>query len=169
MCVCDDSIEGLNFFCWQDVIIVDYFEGKCVVLFFLSGVFILICLIYQLSGFENGFGDFVVEGIDVIYCMFVNDFFVMNKWVEVQGIKNVGVIFDGFGEFICKVGMLVDKDNFGFGMCFWCYVVVIDNGVVEVFFEESGCDDNYLEDFYGESVFENVLSYLKNKVDIVVV
>lgn len=151
------------------MIIVDYFVGKCVVLFLLLGVFILICLIYQLLGFENGFVDFQVEGIDEIYCMLVNDLFVMNKWVIDQDLKNVKVIFDGLGEFICCMGMLVCKDNFGFGLWLWCYVVVINNGVIEVWFEELGLCDNYGEDLYGVFLLENVLIWLKiGQVEVVV-
>ena len=163
----DDSIEGPNPFRWQDMTTADYFEGKRVVLFSLPGAFTPTCSTYQLPGFENGFGDFAAEGIDAIYCMSVNDSFVMNKWAEAQGIENVGVIPDGSGEFTRKVGMLVDKDNLGFGMRSWRYAAVIDNGVVEAFFEEPGRDDNHPEDPYGESAPENVLSYLKNKVDTV--
>ncbi|CUI72041.1 Putative peroxiredoxin [Cognatishimia activa] len=112
----DESIEGPNPFRWQDMSTEDYFAGKRVILFSLPGAFTPTCSTYQLPGFENGFEDFAAEGIEEIYCMSVNDSFVMNKWAEAQGINNVKVIPDGSGEFTRKVGMLVDKDNLGFGM-----------------------------------------------------
>lgn len=108
-----------------------------------------ICLIFQLFDFEKFYGEFKDLGIDVIYCIFVNDVFVMNVWGNFQGLENVIFIFDGLGEFICKMGMLVCKDNFGFGMWFWWYVVVINNGMVEYWFEELGFLDNCEMDFYG--------------------
>ena len=157
----DESIEGPNPFRWQDMSTEDYFGGKRVVLFPLPGAFTPTCSTYQLPGFENGFADFAAEGIDEIYCMSVNDSFVMNKWAEAQGISNVKVIPDGSGEFTRKVGMLVDKDNLGFGMRSWRYAAIVNNGVVEAFLEEPGRDDNHPEDPYGESAPENVLSQLK--------
>ena len=93
--------------------------------------------------------------------MSVNDSFVMNKWAEMQGIKNVKVIPDGSGEFTRKVGMLVRKDNLGFGLRSWRYAAIIDNGVVEAWFEEPGLDDNFGADPYGESSPENLLKYLE--------
>ena len=157
----DDSIEGPNPFRWQDVTTADYFAGKRVVLFSLPGAFTPTCSTYQLPGFENGFEDFKNEGVDEIYCMSVNDSFVMNKWAEAQGIKNVKVIPDGSGEFTRKVGMLVAKDNLGFGMRSWRYAAIVKDGVVEAWFEEPGRDDNHAEDPYGVSSPENLLKHLK--------
>ncbi len=159
----DDSIEGANPFRWQDRTTSDYFAGKRVVLFSLPGAFTPTCSDYQLPEFENGFDEFRSHGIDDIYCMSVNDSFVMNKWAEMQGIKNIKVIPDGSGEFTRKVGMLVSKDNYGFGMRSWRYAAIIDDGVVELVFEEPGRDDNHSEDPYGESSPENLLKYLRGK------
>ena len=75
------------------------------------------CSTYQLPGFEKLAGDFAAAGIDDIYCMSVNDSFVMNKWAQMcvdGGLNAVKVVPDGSGEFTEKVGMLVDKDNLGF-------------------------------------------------------
>ena len=102
------------------------------------------------------------QGVDAIYCMSVNDSFVMNKWAQAQELENVKVIPDGSGEFTRKVGMLVDKDNLGFGMRSWRYAAVINDGVIEAWFEEPGRADNHPEDPYGESSPETVLAYLRN-------
>lgn len=157
----DDAIEGPNPFRWQDMTTADYFEGKRVVLFSLPGAFTPTCSTYQLPGFENGFADFQAEGIDAIYCMSVNDSFVMNKWAIDQDLKNVKVIPDGSGEFTRRMGMLVRKDNLGFGLRSWRYAAVINNGVIEAWFEEPGLCDNHGEDPYGVSSPENVLGWLK--------
>jgi peroxiredoxin len=161
----DDSIEGPNPFRWQDRTTADYFAGKRVVLFSLPGAFTPTCSTYQLPGYENGFAEFQEQGIDAIYCMSVNDSFVMNKWAEAQGIKNVAVIPDGSGEFTRKVGMLVAKDNLGFGMRSWRYAAVVNDGVVEAWFEEPGRGDNHPEDPYGESAPETLLAYLKRAAE----
>lgn len=161
----DESIEGPNPFRWQDVSTEDYFAGKRVVLFSLPGAFTPTCSTYQLPGFEKGFGEFAEQGIEGIYCMSVNDSFVMNKWAESQKLENVKVIPDGSGEFTRKVGMLVDKDNVGFGMRSWRYAAIINDGVVEAWFEEPGRDDNHPEDPYGESSPENLLKHLKAKAE----
>ena len=159
----DESIEGPNPFRWQDMTTADYFAGKRVILFSLPGAFTPTCSTYQLPGFEKNAETFAGLGIDEIYCMSVNDSFVMNKWAQDQGIETVKVIPDGSGEFTRKVGMLVDKDNLGFGMRSWRYAAIVDNGVVEAWFEEPGRDDNHPEDPYGVSSPENLLEYLQKK------
>ncbi|NDR58281.1 peroxiredoxin [Aliiruegeria sabulilitoris] len=159
----DDSIGGPNPFRWQDMTTADYFAGKRVVLFSLPGAFTPTCSTYQLPGFENGFADFVALGIDEIYCMSVNDSFVMNKWAQGQELKNVKVIPDGSGEFTRRMGMLVRKDNLGFGLRSWRYAAVIKYGVVEAWFEEPGICDNHAEDPYGVSSPETVLAWLREE------
>ncbi|WP_299642030.1 peroxiredoxin [uncultured Ruegeria sp.] len=157
----DDSIEGANPFRWEDKTTADYFAGKRVILFSLPGAFTPTCSTYQLPGFENGYADFTAMGIDEIYCMSVNDSFVMNKWAQDQGLKNVKVIPDGSAEFTRKMGMLVDKDNLGFGMRSWRYAAIVNDGVVEAWFEEPGLMDNCPEDPYGVSSPENLMKHLR--------
>src|SRR3546814_10462165 len=89
--------------------------------------------------------------MDEIYCLSVNDAFVMNAWGKQQGLNNIKLIPDGSGEFTRKMGMLVCKDNLGFGMRSWRYAAVIDDGVVKAWFEEPGFSDNCETDPYGES------------------
>jgi len=157
----DEAVGGPNPFRWQDMTSDDYFKGKRVILFSLPGAFTPTCSTYQLPGFEENFAKFQENGIDGIYCMSVNDSFVMNKWAQAQDVKNVDVIPDGSGEFTRKVGMLVRKDNLGFGLRSWRYAAIINDGVVEAWFEEPGLEDNHGEDPYGESSPENLLKYLE--------
>ena len=159
----DESVGGPNPFRWQDMTSDDYFKGKRVILFSLPGAFTPTCSTYQLPGFEKNAEEFKKLGIDAIYCMSVNDSFVMNKWAEAQGLKNVKVIPDGSGAFTSQIGMLVDKDNLGFGKRSWRYAAIVDDGVIEAWFEEPGREDNHDADPYGESSPENLLSYLTKK------
>ena len=157
----DESVGGPNPFRWQDMTTADYFAGKRVVLFSLPGAFTPTCSTYQLPGFEKSFARMRELGIDAIYCMSVNDSFVMNQWAKAQGLSNVQVIPDGSAEFTEKAGMLVRKDNLGFGARSWRYAAVIDDGIVEAWFEEPGRCDDCADDPSGETSSEKVLAYLQ--------
>ena len=157
----DESIGGENPYRWQEMTTADFFAGKRVVLFSLPGAFTPTCSTYQLPGYENGAEAFRAQGIDEIYCMSVNDSFVMNKWAQSQGLKNVKVIPDGSGTFTRMMGMLVDKSNLGFGYRSWRYAAGINDGVVEAWFEEPGRSDNHDQDPYGASSPEAVLDWLE--------
>jgi peroxiredoxin len=60
------------------------------------------------------------------------------------------------------MGMLVSKDDKGFGQRSWRYSMVVNNGVIEALFEEPGKSDNLTSDPYGESSPESMLKYLTN-------
>ncbi|CAM5454494.1 peroxiredoxin [Frigidibacter albus] len=158
----DEFIGGPNPYRWEELTTADYFAGKRAVLFALPGAFTPTCSTFQLPGFENGFAEFQAQGIDAIYCLSVNDAFVMNQWAKAQGLANVQVIPDGSGEFTRRVGMLVRKDNLGFGLRSWRYAAVINDGRVEAWFEEPGLCDNHGEDPYGVSSPESVLAWLRD-------
>ena len=157
----DESVGGSNPYRWQDMTTDDYFKGRRVVVFSLPGAFTPTCSTYQLPGFEKGFTDFIAHGIDDIYCMSVNDSFVMNAWAKQQDLENVKVIPDGSAQFTRLMGMLVSKDNLGFGARSWRYAMVVNDGVIEAWFEEPGREDNCESDPYGETAPENVLNYLR--------
>ena len=157
----DDSIGGDNPYRWEDVTTWDLFAGKRVVLFSLPGAFTPTCSTYQLPGFEEKFAEFKALGIKDIYCVSVNDAFVMNAWAKAQKVKKVKVIPDGSGMFTRKMGMLVHKDNLGFGERSWRYACVVNNGKIEKWFIEPGAEDNCPVDPYGETAPENVLNWLK--------
>ena len=159
----DEAVGGANPFRWQDVSSADYFGGKRVILFSLPGAFTPTCSTFQLPDFEKLFPEFQAEGVDTIYCMSVNDAFVMNAWAKSQNLENVKVIPDGSGEFTRKMGMLVAKDNLGFGMRSWRYAAIINDGVIEQWFEEEGYSDNCDSDPYSVSSPQNILGALRMK------
>jgi peroxiredoxin len=138
----------------------DLFANKRVVIFSLPGAFTPTCSTYQLPGFEEKFADFTAQGIDEIYCISVNDAFVMNEWARSLNIKNVKVIPDGAAAFTEGMGMTVDMSAIGFGKRSRRYAAVINNGTVEHMFvepESSAADP----DPYGISSPENTMKYLK--------
>lgn len=157
----DESVGGPNPYRWQDVTTGDLFAGKRVILIGLPGAFTPTCSTRQLPGFDEQAEDFRAEGIDEIYCVSVNDAFVMNKWAEHLGLKTIKMIPDGSGELTRKLGMLVRKDNLGFGLRSWRYAAVIENGIVQAWFEEPGLCDNAPDDPYCASTPEAVLDWLR--------
>jgi peroxiredoxin len=137
----------------------DLFNEKRVVVFSLPGAFTPTCSTYQLPGFEEQFADFHAKGIDEIYCISVNDSFVMNEWARALNIKNVKVIPDGAGVFTEGMGMTVDMSAIGFGKRSRRYAAIINNGIIEDMFVEpdSSASD---PDPYGISSPENVMKSL---------
>lgn len=142
----------------------DLFNGKRVVIFSLPGAFTPTCSAYQLPGFEEKYDDFVGLGIDAIYCISVNDGFVMNAWAKDQGIEKVTLVPDGNAYFTRSMGQLVTKSNLGFGQRSWRYAAVVDNGTIEKMFIEEGQLDNADTDPYEESTPEKVFEYVKSTV-----
>jgi len=142
----------------------ELFDGKRVVIFSLPGAFTPTCSAYQLPGFEEKYDDFIGSGIDAIYCISVNDGFVMNAWQQDQNIKNVQLIPDGNAYFTRSMGMLVNKSNLGFGDRSWRYAAVVDNGIIEKLFVEDGQRDNAETDPYEATTPEVVLEYVKSTV-----
>jgi peroxiredoxin len=144
----------------------ELFEGKRVVIFSLPGAFTPTCSAYQLPGFEEKYEEFDALGIDAIYCISVNDAFVMNAWAKDQGIKNVQLIPDGNADFTIGMGMLADKSNLGFGGRSWRYAAVVDNGEIEWMVEEPGRQNNATEDPYVATTPEAVLDYVTSTAKV---
>ena len=157
----DETVEGENPFRWKNVSSDDYFRGKKVILFSLPGAFTPTCSTYQLPNFEKLYDEFQNLGIVKVYCLSVNDAFVMNAWAKDQKLKKVEVIPDGSAEFTRKMGMLVKKDNLGFGLRSWRYAALVDNAVIKKMWIEEGLADNTEEDNYELSSPENILKDLK--------
>ena len=142
----------------------ELFDGKRVVIFSLPGAFTPTCSAYQLPGFEEKYDEFTALGIDAIYCVSVNDGFVMNAWAQDQNIQNVKLIPDGNSYFTRSMGMLVSKSNLGFGERSWRYAAVVENGIIEKLFVEAGQRDNADSDPYVETTPEKVYEYVKSTV-----
>jgi peroxiredoxin len=87
----------------------------------------------------------------------------MNAWAKQQEINNVKVIPDGNADFTSGLCMLVEKYNLGFGKRSWRYAAIIDDGLIEAWFEEPGYRDDADSDPYGISSPENIMLYLNSK------
>ena len=156
----DEAVGGDNPFRWQDMTTDDYFANKRVVLFSLPGAFTPICSTQQLPGYEERANEIKALGVDEIYCLSVNDAYVMNAWAKAQGLENVKVIPDGSGYFTRAMGMMVQKDPEGFGVRSWRYAMVVNNKEIEAMFVEPGYEENCPTDPFGASSAESILGYL---------
>ena len=157
----NDALGGPNPFEWKELTSADVFAGKRVVLFALPGAFTPTCSTTHLPRYEELYGDFTAAGVDAVVCLSVNDTFVMYQWGLSQNASNVFLLPDGSGEFTRKMGMLVDKDNLGFGMRSWRYSMLVDNGSIEKMFVEVGLADNHPDDPFAVSDADTMLAYLR--------
>ena len=126
---------------WQDVTTDNLFKNKKVVVFALPGAFTPTCSNTHLPGFEAKYDEFL-KYVDEIYCVSVNDTFVMNAWAKDLKIEKVKMLPDGNGAFTQGIDMLVNKQHLGFGKRSWRYSAIIDNGQLTKMFAEPGKNDN---------------------------
>ena len=136
---------------WDNVSLDSLMEDKTIVVFGLPGAFTPTCSTFQLPTFEEMYDQFKASGVDEIYCTSVNDTFVMNAWFESLGIKNVKPLPDGNGELARQLGLLVKKENLGFGLRSWRYAMLVIDGTVELMNMESNLEDNCQTDPYEKS------------------
>jgi|TARA_R100001530_G_scaffold37086_3_gene28842 peroxiredoxin len=122
------------------------FKDKRVVIFGLPGAFTPTCSSKHLPEYEV-MADELLQYVDDIYCISVNDKFVMDAWANNLKIEKIKTLPDGNGELTNKLNMLVDKSNKGFGKRSWRYSAVLQDGQVEKMFEEEGKADNVPTDY----------------------
>jgi peroxiredoxin len=161
----DESIGGPNPFRWQDACSDEIFAGRKVVLFALPGAFTPTCSSTHLPRYEAVYREFRKLGVDEVVCLSVNDAFVMYQWGKSQGLKNIKLLPDGSGEFTRKMGMLVHKDNLGFGLRSWRYSAFVDDGEIKKMFVEPGFADNCETDPFEVSDADTMLAYLKGAAE----
>jgi len=160
----DESIGGDNPFRWQDLSVRDEFAGKKVVVFSLPGAFTPTCSNEQCPAFERLHDALVNAGVDDVYCIAVNDAFVMYQWGKHLGLDKVKLLPDGSGTFTRRMGMLIDKDHLGFGLRSWRYAVVVDDNRITHWFEEPGINDvGADQDPYSETAPEHILEVLRGE------
>lgn len=157
----DESVEGPNPFRWQDVTSDEVFKGKKVVLFSLPGAFTPTCSSTHLPGYEAAYDEFKKLGVDEVYCLSVNDAFVMFQWGKHQNVQKVKLLPDGNGDFTKGMGMLVKKTNLGFGDRSWRYSAFIDDGIVKKLFVEPGFIDDCPTDPFEVSDAHTMMEYLR--------
>jgi peroxiredoxin len=159
----DESVGGENPFRWQDLTTQEIFGGKRVVLFALPGAFTPTCSSTHLPEYERLYDQIRAQGVDEVICLSVNDAFAMYQWGRHLGVEKVFLLPDGNADFTRQMGMLVRKENLGFGMRSWRYAMVVDDGKIEKTFIEEGFEDDCKLDPFGVSDARSVLAYLEGR------
>lgn len=164
-----------NPFDWKDLTSDDLFKGKRIVLFSLPGAFTPTCSSTHLPGYEKEYENMKSMGVDDVYCLSVNDAFVMRQWGLAQGceedktvgslgFKKVKLLPDGACLFTRGMGMSCTWDSErGFGERSWRYSAVIDDGKVEKLFIEPNREQNSGPDPFEVSDATTMVNYLKSK------
>ena len=158
----NEALGGPNPFEWKDLSSDELFRGKNVIVFSLPGAFTPTCSTSHLPRYEELYAEFKTLGVDAVVCVSVNDAFVMFQWGKSQNAENVFLLPDGNGEFTRKMGMLVNKDNLGFGQRSWRYSMYVENGEIKQLFSEPGFEDNCPTDPFEVSDADTMLNYLKD-------
>ncbi|NMP31013.1 peroxiredoxin [Thalassotalea sp. M1531] len=156
----DESIGGDNPFKWQDVTTDDIFKNKNIVMFSLPGAFTPTCSSTHLPGYDEKYDELKALGVDEVYCISVNDAFTMYQWGLKLGAKNVKLLPDGNGDFTRLMGMLVKKENLGFGDRSWRYSMHVVDGEIKQMFVEDGLMDNCPTDPFEVSDVDTMKAYL---------
>jgi peroxiredoxin len=163
-----------NPFEWKTLTTSDYFAGKRVVVFALPGAFTPTCSNTHLPGYESAYQEILALGVDDVYCLSVNDAFVMRQWGLHQGLtedftpgsmgfQNVKLIPDGAALFTRGMGMSSYwSTERGFGERSWRYSMIVNDGVIEkVFVEEPRIVMNSEPDPFEVSDSDTMVEYLK--------
>ena len=147
---------------WQDLDTETIFNNKKIVVFSLPGAFTPTCSSTHLPGYESKY-DELLKYVDEVYCISVNDAFVMNAWAKDLNVEKVKMLPDGSGIFTEGMKMLVNKDHLGFGKRSWRYSMFVDNKQIIKQFTEFGKNDSGDDqDPFKVSDADTMLKYLKS-------
>lgn len=164
-----------NPFVWKDTTTDDYFKGKKCILFALPGAFTPTCSSSHLPSYEKHYELFKALGVDEVYCLSVNDAFVMRKWGLDQGLeedmtpgslgfKKVKLIPDGACHFTRGMRMNCSwTSERGFGERSWRYSCYVVDGVIKKMFIEEPMIHNSEADPYQVSDAITMYNYLKQE------
>jgi peroxiredoxin len=116
----------------KDANTTELFAGKKVVLFAVPGAFTPLCSAQHLPGFVSKADQIRKKGVDEIFCLSVNDPWVMDAWGKDRGaLDKVTLIADGSGEFTKAVDLELDASGAGLGVRSQRYAAIIEDGVVK--------------------------------------
>ena len=113
----------------------ELFEGKKVVLFAVPGAFTPTCSNAHLPEFITLADKIKAKGVDAIYCVSVNDAFVIKAWGDSQNAQEITMLGDGDGSFTKSLGLDKDTASFG-GIRSTRYAMIIENALVTGLFVE---------------------------------
>jgi glutaredoxin/glutathione-dependent peroxiredoxin len=107
-------------------------RGKRVVIFGLPGAYTPTCSAKHVPGYVQHLADLKAKKIDEVWCVSLNDGFVMAAWGrEQKAIGKVRMLGDGNGELTKKLGLEVDLSKAGLGVRMQRFSMLVDDGVVK--------------------------------------
>ena len=110
---------------------------KKIILFGLPGAFTSTCSKFHLPGFISNAQKIKDKGIDKIFCLAVNDPYVMNAWADTNNaVNSITMLADPYSSFTKSIGAEVDRNSKGMGMRSSRYAMVIENLKVQNIQEE---------------------------------
>ena len=126
----------------------DLVKGKKIVVFGLPGAFTPTCSAKHVPSYTDHYVDFKAKGVDEIWCVAVNDAFVMGAWAKDQKTQGkVRMLGDGSASWTKALGLELDLNARGMGTRMQRFSMLVDNGVVKTLnveaagkFEVSGGD-----------------------------
>jgi peroxiredoxin len=117
----------------------DIFLNKKIVVFALPGAFTPTCSDYHLPSYEDNYEELKKYRVDEVFCLSMNDPFVINIWKKNFSIQKVNFIPDGNGDFTKGMNMLTDRSESGMGMRSFRYSMYVDNKkIIKLFKDENG-------------------------------
>ena len=128
--------------------IPDVTMGKRIAIFGLPGAFTPTCSAKHVPSYIENYAALKAKGVDEIWCISVNDAFVMGAWGrEQKSAGKIRMMADGSADFTKKIGMELDLTARGMGVRMNRFSMLVDNGVVKALniegpgkFEVSGGD-----------------------------
>ena len=126
----------------KEVFIKQIVGNKRVILFGLPGAFTATCSAKHLPGFINNYHKLTSKGIDKIFCISVNDPFVMDAWGKINNADDkIIMLSDPFLNFTKAIGAEVDKSAKGLGIRSNRYSMIINNLKISNLEEEKDTKD----------------------------
>ncbi|MFA9421858.1 MAG: glutathione peroxidase [Gammaproteobacteria bacterium] len=153
---------------WVDLSSDEVFKGKTIVLFSLPGAFTPTCSSTHVPRYNQLAPVFKAQGIDEVICVSVNDAFVMNEWGNQQKATNITFIPDGNGDFSRGMGMLISKQDLGFGDRSWRYSMLVKDGVIEKMFIEPDLPGDPFEVSDADTMLDFLAPHASKPLDVTV-
>ena len=113
--------------------------GKTIAIFGLPGAFTPTCSAKHAPGYIDLADQFKAAGVDEIWCVAVNDAFVMGAWArELKADGKVRFMGDGSAKWAQATGLTLDLSDKGLGLRSGRYSLLVKNGVITQFNNENG-------------------------------
>ena len=109
----------------------DLVKGKTIAIFGLPGAYTPTCSAQHVPGYVKHAKELKAKGVDEIWCISVNDAFVMGAWGrELKATGVVRMMADGNADFSKAIGLSADFSAYGMGTRSQRYSMLVKNGVV---------------------------------------